>query len=36
LENGSIDKSTVLKTDVKERGWEGTYWIDLAQDRDKW
>ena len=22
--------------DVKEIGWEGVDWIDLAQDRDKW
>jgi hypothetical protein len=21
---------------VKEIGWEGTDWIDLAQDRDQW
>jgi hypothetical protein len=22
--------------DIKEIGWEGVNWIDLAQDRDKW
>jgi hypothetical protein len=36
LENGSIDEGTILKTDLKEIGWEGIHWIDLAQDRDKW
>jgi len=36
LEDGSIDERTILKTDLKEIGWEGIYWIDLAQDRDKW
>jgi len=25
----------VLDMDPKETGWEGMYWIDLAQDRDK-
>jgi hypothetical protein len=22
--------------DLKEKGWDGTEWIDLAQDRDQW
>jgi hypothetical protein len=22
--------------DLKERGWSGMNWIDLAQDRNKW
>jgi hypothetical protein len=22
--------------DLTERGWDGTNWIDLAQDRDQW
>jgi hypothetical protein len=22
--------------DVREIGWGGVYWIDMAQDRDQW
>jgi hypothetical protein len=22
--------------DIKEIGWEGVDWVDVAQDRDKW
>jgi hypothetical protein len=25
-----------IKMDLRERGWDGMYSIDLAQDRDKW
>jgi hypothetical protein len=25
-----------IKIDVRERGWDGVGWIDLAQDRDQW
>jgi hypothetical protein len=25
-----------IKLDVREIGWGGMYWIDLAQDRDGW
>jgi hypothetical protein len=25
-----------IKMDLREVGWEGAEWIDLAQDRDKW
>jgi hypothetical protein len=25
-----------IKIDLKEVGWDGMDWIDLAQDRDKW
>jgi hypothetical protein len=25
-----------IKTDLREIGWDGTDWIDLAQDRDQW
>jgi hypothetical protein len=25
-----------IKIDLKEIGWEGRPWIDLAQDRHKW
>jgi hypothetical protein len=26
----------VIKMDLRERGWDGMDWIDLAQDRDRW
>jgi hypothetical protein len=25
-----------IKTDIREVGWGGTNWIELAQDRDRW
>jgi hypothetical protein len=25
-----------IKMDLREIGWDGINWIDLAQDRDKW
>jgi hypothetical protein len=25
-----------VKMDVREIGWDGMDWIDLAQDRDRW
>jgi hypothetical protein len=25
-----------IKIDLRERGWDGMDWIDLAQDRDQW
>jgi hypothetical protein len=25
-----------IKMDLREVGWEGMDWIDLAQDRDRW
>jgi hypothetical protein len=25
-----------IKIDIKEIGWDGVDWIDLAQDRDQW
>jgi hypothetical protein len=25
-----------IKMDLREIGWDGVYWIDLAQDRDQW
>jgi hypothetical protein len=28
-----VDK---IKMDLRERGWEGMDWIELAQDRDQW
>jgi hypothetical protein len=26
----------IIKMDLREIRWDGTAWIDLAQDRDKW
>jgi hypothetical protein len=26
----------IKSTDLREIGWDGTHWIDLAQDRDQW
>jgi hypothetical protein len=25
-----------IKMDLRETGWGGMYWIDVAQDRDQW
>jgi hypothetical protein len=25
-----------IKMDLRETGWDGMDWIDLAQDRDRW
>jgi hypothetical protein len=25
-----------IKIDLREIGWDGVDWVDLAQDRDKW
>jgi hypothetical protein len=25
-----------IKVDIREIGWDGMDWIDLAQDRDQW
>jgi hypothetical protein len=25
-----------IKMDIRETGWDGIHWIDLAQDRDQW
>jgi hypothetical protein len=27
---------TVIKMDIREVGWSGMEWINLAQDRDRW
>jgi hypothetical protein len=27
---------TLWKMDLREVGWDGRDWIDLAQDRDRW
>jgi hypothetical protein len=28
--------SLVIKMDIREIGWDGGDWIDVAQDRDQW
>jgi hypothetical protein len=25
-----------IKMDLREIGWDGVHWIDIAQDRDQW
>jgi hypothetical protein len=25
-----------IKMDLRQRGWDGVDWIDMAQDRDQW
>jgi hypothetical protein len=25
-----------IKMDLRDVGWEGVHWIDMAQDRDRW
>jgi hypothetical protein len=25
-----------IKIDLRETGWNGIYWIDMAKDRDQW
>jgi hypothetical protein len=25
-----------IKIDLREIGWHGMYWVDLAQDRNQW
>jgi hypothetical protein len=25
-----------IKIELREKGWDGVDWIDLAQDRDQW
>jgi hypothetical protein len=37
--NGTLQKEIRLhpnKIDLREIGWGGVNWIDLAQDRDQW
>jgi hypothetical protein len=29
-------KSRHIKRDLREIGWDGVDWVDLAQDRDQW
>jgi hypothetical protein len=33
LARNSMDN---IKMDLREIGWDGVDWIDLAQDRDQW
>jgi hypothetical protein len=31
-----LDRRFHIKKDLREVGWDGRDWIDLAQDRDRW
>jgi hypothetical protein len=31
----TIDRMNNIKMDLREIGWDGMDWIDLAQDRDR-
>jgi hypothetical protein len=35
LENLGVDGRIILEWIVKQMGWEGVDWVDLAQDRDR-
>jgi hypothetical protein len=36
LEDPGVNGGIILKMDIKEVGWGGKQWIDLAQDMDRW
>jgi hypothetical protein len=36
LEDQNVGGWTILKKDLREIGWGGVDWIDLAQDRNQW
>jgi hypothetical protein len=36
VEDQDVGGWTIIKWIVSERGWDGTDWIDLAQDRGQW
>jgi hypothetical protein len=31
-----LDRKLIRQMDLGEIGWDGSDWIELAQDRDKW
>jgi hypothetical protein len=33
---GTWNITSMYKIDLREIGWDGMDWIDLAQDRDQW
>jgi hypothetical protein len=35
-EGQGVGRWTILKWILREIGWDGMDWIDLAQDRDQW
>jgi hypothetical protein len=35
-EDQNVGGWTILKWIFREIGWDGVYWIDMAQDRDQW
>jgi hypothetical protein len=36
LEDPGVRWVDNIKMDIREVGWEGMDWTDLAQDRDRW
>ena len=36
FEDASVDWKKIFKSILKEVGWGGTDWIDLAQERERW
>jgi hypothetical protein len=36
LEDQDVDGVDNIKMDLREIGWDGMDWMDLAQDRDHW
>jgi hypothetical protein len=35
-EDQDVGGSTIFKMDLREIGWDGVDWIDMAQDMDQW
>ena len=36
LQLTNISDTSDIQTNIQEMKWEGTNWIDLAQDKDRW
>jgi hypothetical protein len=33
---GTDGRVDIIRMDIREIGWEGVDWLNLAQDRDQW
>jgi hypothetical protein len=33
---GCFTNDMIIKMDLRETGWDGADWMDMAQDRDQW